>query len=128
MPRAVRRTRLSTWSTVGAGRAGVACTEVPFATVESLSEARAEPFPTAARAGPYYSTPMPVLNTLLDEGGEARVLRGMARTMAAAPPLIFLATHGQAVHQECMSLLIDWGYRLETLDSPDELLAVPPSD
>jgi FkbM family methyltransferase len=64
------------------------------------------------------------------EGAEARVLRGAARTLATARPTILLATHGPAVHAECLALLRAAGYEVASLDahpveSTSEVLARP---
>jgi len=67
------------------------------------------------------------------EGGEADVLRGAEEALAQFHPIIFLATHGQQVHQECCRLLVSHGYRLESLDGrpvpeTDEIVAHFPSN
>ena len=59
------------------------------------------------------------------EGGEARALRGASRILREHRPVIFLATHGDDVHAECLEILGSHGYRLRTLSTPDELLATP---
>jgi chemotaxis response regulator CheB len=61
------------------------------------------------------------------EGAEADVLRGTRRAMERHP-VIFLATHGEAVHRECVELLMASGYKVHALDggSPertDEVVA-----
>ena len=45
------------------------------------------------------------------EGAELSVLQGARQLIAACLPTIFLSTHGQEVHRECLSLLQQWGYR-----------------
>ena len=62
------------------------------------------------------------------EGGEADVLRSALRVLERHP-VIFLATHGETVHRECVELLMASGYKVHALDggSPegtDEILAV----
>jgi FkbM family methyltransferase len=64
------------------------------------------------------------------EGGEFAALKGAARTLVAAAPKIFLATHGQEAHQRCCKFLSDLGYTLTSLDEhpldfSSEILAVP---
>jgi len=61
------------------------------------------------------------------EGAEAGVLQGARRAMERHP-VIFLATHGKAVHRECVELLMGCGYGVHGLDggSPegtDEVVA-----
>lgn len=62
------------------------------------------------------------------EGAEADVLRG-AEGLLDRRPIIFLATHGAHVHQQCLKLLSEKGYNIKSLDdrppeSTDELLAI----
>ncbi|MCC6147333.1 MAG: FkbM family methyltransferase [Anaerolineaceae bacterium] len=62
------------------------------------------------------------------EGGEAAALSGAMSVLAQYHPIIFLATHGDAVHRECCLLLRSLGYELQPLDgmnleSSSELLA-----
>lgn len=64
------------------------------------------------------------------EGGELAVLRGAESTLASARPVIFLSTHGEAVHRACMDWLNGRGYGLEPVDGGDvmratELLCIP---
>ena len=49
------------------------------------------------------------------EGAEADVLRG-AGAVLANHPVIFLATHGELVHRECLELLAAAGYSVTALD------------
>lgn len=44
------------------------------------------------------------------EGGEFRALLGATRCFARHRPKLFLATHGQAVHDDCCRLLASWQY------------------
>jgi FkbM family methyltransferase len=44
------------------------------------------------------------------EGGEFRALQGAAKCFREHRPKLFLATHGQAVHDDCCGLLASWGY------------------
>ncbi|MGJ5813090.1 FkbM family methyltransferase [Paludibaculum fermentans] len=64
------------------------------------------------------------------EGAEADFLEGARALILRAKPVLFLATHGAAVHRRCCGLLRTWGYQLEPLDSrsieqTDEILAKP---
>jgi FkbM family methyltransferase len=49
------------------------------------------------------------------EGAEAHVLRGARRAMEHHP-VIFLATHGERVHRECLDLLAASGYEVRAMD------------
>jgi FkbM family methyltransferase len=65
------------------------------------------------------------------EGAELHVLQGGRILIDKYKPVIFLATHGPKVHQECLNWLNDMGYRLQGLngrspDATDEILAVHP--
>jgi len=62
------------------------------------------------------------------EGAEADVLRGARRAMERHP-VIFLATHGEKVHRDCLDLLTASGYPARAVDGgppegTDEILAV----
>lgn len=75
------------------------------------------------------SVPEPDLIKIDVEGAEADVLAGAERLLRRRHPTIFLATHGQAVHDRCVAILTDHGYELRPLDRlplerSDELLAV----
>jgi FkbM family methyltransferase len=64
------------------------------------------------------------------EGAEVAALQGCAQTLAAHPPIIFLATHGPAAHGQCVQFLTERKYKIRSLNSlsvdrSDELLAVP---
>jgi FkbM family methyltransferase len=72
--------------------------------------------------------PAPAVVKMDIEGGEAAALRGAARLLREARPVLFLATHGSGIHRDCLNLLAQAGYRLESLDALDvsttsELLA-----
>jgi FkbM family methyltransferase len=65
------------------------------------------------------------------EGAEAAVLRGAPRVMGRHP-VIFLATHGERVHDESVRLLVASGYEVRSLDGgppegTDEVAAVASS-
>jgi FkbM family methyltransferase len=62
------------------------------------------------------------------EGAEADVLRGAQALLQTHHPTIFLATHGADVHRQCLTLLRELGYTVESLDdrpvdATDEVLA-----
>lgn len=64
------------------------------------------------------------------EGAEARVLRGAVDLMRRRRPILLLATHGQVQHRDCLRILWELGYRVESLDrrpveETDELVALP---
>jgi FkbM family methyltransferase len=74
--------------------------------------------------------PPPTVIKMDIEGGEVSALRGGRRVLQDARPILFLATHGPAVHGACLDILRTAGYSVESLDSPDvessaELLAQP---
>ncbi|HEX8830645.1 MAG TPA: FkbM family methyltransferase [Longimicrobium sp.] len=58
------------------------------------------------------------------EGAEAAVLRGAREVLSTHAPTVFLATHGNAVHGECVKILREHGYEVRPLaGAHDELLA-----
>ena len=61
------------------------------------------------------------------EGGEFLVLSGAKSTLLDHHPIIFLATHGAQVHEQCCDLLRSLGYQIEGLGGAsiqcDELIA-----
>ncbi len=66
------------------------------------------------------------------EGAEYDCLLGCERTIRAYRPVIFLATHGQEIHDACLRLLAEWNYEVASLDErpanySDELVANPGS-
>jgi len=72
--------------------------------------------------------PMPDYIKMDIEGGEASALAGAKSVLAQSHPTIFLATHGNHVHQECCRLLLSLGYELQPIDgmaleSSSEILA-----
>jgi FkbM family methyltransferase len=90
---------------------------VPLVTVDELVAKGAVPAPTVLKIGV--------------EGAEGMVLRGARRSLTAPPggrrPIIFLATHGPAVHAECLALLREMGYVIastnrQNVEQTDELL------
>lgn len=72
---------------------------------------------------------MPDLIKMDIEGAEFDVLTDLKSILCARKPAIFLSTHGEAIHRECVKLLKSIGYQLTPLDVKDlndsrELLAV----
>lgn len=64
------------------------------------------------------------------EGAEAAVLRGACETIARFRPVLFLSTHGPAVHRECVAVLREMGYAFRPIagrdeDSPSEFFCMP---
>ena len=53
------------------------------------------------------------------EGAEFSALSGAKSTLMELHPIIFLATHGGAVHQKCCYLLQSIGYHLQPIDGID---------
>ena len=60
------------------------------------------------------------------EGAEGAALAGGVGMLAQFRPRIFLATHGEAVHLECLRVLESLDYEIEFLDE-DEIIARPQS-
>lgn len=64
------------------------------------------------------------------EGAEELVLEGARRILRECQPVLFLATHGTAVHRQCCERLTNFGYTCEGIlgepaDTTDELLCRP---
>jgi FkbM family methyltransferase len=60
------------------------------------------------------------------EGAEHQALLGARECFERYRPTLFLATHGQEVHEQCCGLLKSWGYELSLIGTNGaELLAVP---
>ena len=62
------------------------------------------------------------------EGAEFEVLKGAKNLISSHSPMIFLATHGKDVHEECCKFLRSFNYCLESLnekpvEETDEMLA-----
>jgi len=76
--------------------------------------------------------PLPDVIKMDIEGGELRALQGAVGTLTRGQPVVFLATHGPAVHRECCDLLTGLGYRVRplagagALDATDEVVACKP--
>jgi FkbM family methyltransferase len=51
------------------------------------------------------------------EGAEAMVLRGAAKAIATHHPTIYLATHNDDVHRECLQILRGHDYTLSSMDA-----------
>lgn len=64
------------------------------------------------------------------EGAETEVLEGARDLIRSSRPVIFLSTHGPALHRQCLSWLRDDGYRVHPIlggdiDGATEVLALP---
>ncbi|MBZ5668208.1 MAG: FkbM family methyltransferase [Acidobacteriia bacterium] len=64
------------------------------------------------------------------EGAELLVLTGATFLLENTRPTVFLATHGQDLHQQCCQLLESFGYQLRAigdnnLERSDEMIALP---
>ena len=64
------------------------------------------------------------------EGAEYECLNGSQKTIRAYRPVIFLATHGNEIHDACLRLLAEWHYDVASLDErptgpSDEFIASP---
>lgn len=75
--------------------------------------------------------PAPALIKMDVEGGEKRALEGARELISEFRPLIFLATHGIRIRDDCLELLKQHGYTVtpicETGDEPDEFICRPNS-
>jgi len=72
--------------------------------------------------------PLPDYIKIDIEGAEALALSGAKSMLAQSHPTIFLATHGNRIHQECCHLLHSLDYKLHPIDgmsleSSSEILA-----
>lgn len=50
------------------------------------------------------------------EGAELNALKGCRLTLEKYHPAIFLATHGELIHKQCMDFLLHLGYSLSPID------------
>jgi FkbM family methyltransferase len=95
--------------------AGASTTQGSLSNSGTL-EVRTVTIDSLARSG---RIPLPNLMKLDVEGAEAAALRGATHVLRSAAPLIFLATHGSAVRDECHGLLRDLDYDIAPIsDSP----------
>jgi|SRR5919202_1306896 FkbM family methyltransferase len=74
--------------------------------------------------------PMPTHIKLDVEGAELSVLSGARETLSLAHPTIFLATHGDEIHQQACQFLESLGYHLkaigaESIQQSSEIIAYP---
>lgn len=72
--------------------------------------------------------PVPDYAKIDVEGAEMQLLLGAKSMLADAHPMIFLATHGNDVHQQCCQFLESIGYQLQAIGAKnttqsDEILA-----
>jgi FkbM family methyltransferase len=77
------------------------------------------------------ANPAPHVIKIDVEGAEADVLAGASEVLRRNRPLIFLATHGEAVQRECRNILNGHGFIVKSVDGQpmdraDELIAGPP--
>src|ERR1039457_122569 len=52
------------------------------------------------------------------EGAEVQVLHGASKVLSDRHPVIFLATHGEDLHQRCCEILKSLGYDVEPIPGP----------
>ena len=62
---------------------------------------------------------MPDVMKIDVEGAEYDVLIGAKQLLMQSHPIIFLATHGQEVHKQCIEFLQEIGYQLEPVGGSD---------
>ena len=62
------------------------------------------------------NSPPPDVVKIDVEGAEDAVLRGGARTFASCRPTIYVALHGERQREQCGALLVEWGYRLFSME------------
>jgi len=78
-------------------------------------------------SGNYYSQSAAHVDAFDIEGAEFRALVGAKECFLRYKPVLFLATHGREVHDDCCRLLHSWHYELRTVEqsAPDrsELVA-----
>jgi len=60
--------------------------------------------------------PLPTHLKIDVEGAEMSVFDGARTILTQAHPTIFLATHGQNIHQQCCEFLSSLGYKLKPID------------
>lgn len=56
------------------------------------------------------------------EGGELNALRGAQKTLQQYHPVLLISTHGDQIHQDCINLLKQIGYKIDR-DDPGDFLA-----
>ena len=62
-----------------------------------------------------HKLPIPEIIKMDIEGGEADALKGAAQLLSKTSPIIFLATHGEAVREECRTFLASLAYDMDAL-------------
>jgi FkbM family methyltransferase len=74
----------------------------------------------------YCAAPAPRVIKIDVEGAEADVLRGAARVLREARPIVLLSTHSTALRHECIGLLAEAGYGVVPMGGdPADLIATP---
>ncbi len=74
--------------------------------------------------------PSPDLIKMDIEGAEFDALLGAKNILSKRKPIIFLATHGQDIHKNCISYLLKFNYKLKSvsgkpIEETDEIIAEP---
>lgn len=60
------------------------------------------------------------------EGAEAEALLGARKLLQTSKPVIFLATHGDSIREQCLTFLKSLGYRVSSISANgDEFIAEP---
>jgi FkbM family methyltransferase len=68
--------------------------------------------------------PLPDVIKMDIEGGELSALVGATATLQKCRPVIFLATHGEVIHSQCLKMLENLNYEVELLQD-NEVVARP---
>ena len=72
--------------------------------------------------------PAPQVIKIDIEGSECRALEGARKLISERRPVILVSTHGDELHEQCISLFGELDYRVDCIDEePEEIIAVPSS-
>lgn len=93
----------------GDGRLGVGRYKVPMTTIDHLIETG--------------QCRVPTLLKMDVQGAEADVLRGGRETFLANDILMLIATHGDSIHHECVSILREYQYEITDFPKRKIILA-----